>query len=309
MSVHHDRLKGAPLPSPARAEGGTQSDGEEEVHDRRERLRASGGGFGRAVGGGPASLSDDEDDFAYAVMKPMVLEGRRHEVTGRGMRAGGGKGAAERAAQLFEAAQQRRRLSEGGHGDDDDEQEGGDGEGGWDEPQRGASWWRRREKLREHILRSDENSEAAAHERRRQDLLRKMVNGVGGGGAAGEDSGGLGSPMNGSFTKPRTPKQRVEAALGFAPRRRRVTHDTVFGQSPCAALELGRGTLDDDARAVFEGAAPAESPAMPETWARPLNLGAGAVASGARRGGLMTTLGDEQERRAALGPNRQRSPR
>ena len=206
--------KGAPLFSPARREGGTQSDGEEELQERRavlaaEKQTSSSGsdGGGNAIWGaaramaqkGPKekrptwaypSLSDDEDDFAYMAMKPAVIQARKHVMTGgnremsesKGSLASSSGGPAEVRAALLLAANRRRYGGESskadlGDGDGDDEYEDEEGDGVGDRTthsEKKRRWWRAREKQRKEELRQDESSVTAAHEKRRLELLSRV---------------------------------------------------------------------------------------------------------------------------------------
>jgi hypothetical protein len=197
------------------------------------------------VGGG-ASLSDDEEDFAYVACRPLVLEAKRNVITGR--RADGW------AADAFS------------------DDEGDDNPRTSSAAARGARAAARRERDRRARLAKAPDSEAAALEVRRQRLLRNshellrplsrvLLSPLGRGGVRadercaehapsqeprshrptaqpgadqregdgegdGEDMGApLASPTGSS--RPRTPKEAVAASLGFVPRRRRFTHEGI----------------------------------------------------------------------------------
>ena len=223
-------FKGMQINSPARPEGGTQSDGEEEVQERRSLLsralmaaqaprepkpaggdakkaapvRTLSGAIDRAYFGYQQPLSDDEDDAAYAAMRPAVMQAKRSFLTGRaregGAGGGGGGGGGDKWGAALRAAQRRRYGGDGSSEEGDsedseveremDEQEEMEEEqrlkasaalgvkpaDGWGaEPLKRRSWWRVREKTRKEEIRQDSESEAAAMERRRAELLRKKL--------------------------------------------------------------------------------------------------------------------------------------
>ena len=155
---HATYIKGLQCQSPARLEGGTQSDGEEEIHERRSLLSralvasaARGGAAGdyaskaSAVGApfahcdfaapptgllAPASMSDDEEDYAYIAMKPKKMVSLKTELTSSEEGVAGGarhrKGVDRWGAALRDAA--RRRYGSGAV--DSDEEEGDDNDKG-----------------------------------------------------------------------------------------------------------------------------------------------------------------------------------
>lgn len=240
------RLRKGMLPrSPAREEGAAQSDGEEEVVERRNFLsralnasassdsltarvastmiagagegtsesggshRNASGSRGCARGAGSSSskyslggsssgrapmgpsYSDDDDDAAYVIHRPLVFEAIETFKVGRRRP---NQGTPSQLA-LLGAERSRARRMAGQHDDDeseddDDAEEEEDGSSppllpdgqksllapGWGgSPPKRTKWWRARERTRKEEIKQKEESVAAEFEARRDALLQKSL--------------------------------------------------------------------------------------------------------------------------------------